>query len=119
MKNSKKSISLEKFIGQKSNVNNISTKSLFNLTKGKKNEQGENSFYNNNNDSKKKEENSKVKRIRKNLKENKSCDSFFPKKNSVFVEKINLKVIKNNKETIAQKQINKDNNFNVKTKTNF
>ena len=119
MKNSKKSISLEKFIGQKSNVNNISTKSLFNLTKGKKNEQGENSFYNNNNDSKKKEENSKVKRIRKNLKENKSCDSFLPKKNSVFVEKINLKVIKNNKETIAQKQINKDNNFNVKTKTNF
>ena len=119
MKNSKKSISLEKFIGQKSNVNNISTKSLFNLTKGKKNEQGENSFYNNNNDSKKKEENSKVKRIMKNLKENKSCDSFLPKKNSVFVEKINLKVIKNNKETIAQKQINKDNNFNVKTKTNF
>ena len=119
MKNSKKSISLEKFIGQKSNVNNISTKSLFNLTKGKKNEQGENSFYNNNNDSKKKEENSKVKRIRKNLKENKSCDSFLPKKNSVFVEKINLKVIKNNKETITQKQINKDNNFNVKTKTNF
>ena len=119
MKNSKKSISLEKFIGQKSNVNNISTKSLFNLTKGKKNEQGENSFYNNNNDSKKKEENSKVKGIRKKLKENKSCDSFLPKKNSVFVEKINLKVIKNNKETIAQKQINKDNNFNVKTKTNF
>ena len=62
--------------------------------------QSENSFLlnSNNNINKKNDENLKVTKIRRNLKENKSCDTFLPKKNSVFVDKINLKVIKKNKE---------------------
>ena len=120
-KNRIKSISLEKFLNSKSNLNNISTKSLFSLTKSKNMNQNENSFLlnNNNNKGKKSEENLKVSKIKKNLKENKSCDSFLPKKNSVFVEKINLKVIKNNKENLVQKPNNRTNNINLKTKKNF
>ena len=122
-----KSISLEKFLNNKSNVNNISTKSLFSLTKNKKVNQSENSFLlnSNNNINKKNDENLKVTKIRRNLKENKSCDTFLPKKNSVFVDKINLKVIKKNKEkeNIVQKtnnkSSNKSNNNNAKAKNNF
>ena len=111
-----KSISLEKFLNNKSNVNNISTKSLFSLTKNKKVNQSENSFLlnSNNNIHSKKEENLKITKIRRNLKENKSCDTFLPKKNS-----INLNVIKSSKENIAQNTNNKSNNNNIKTKNNF
>ena len=116
-KNRMKSNSLEKFLNNKFNINNISTKSLFSLTKVKKRNQSENIFFANN--LKKNDANSNVKKIRKNIKENKSCDTFFQKKKSVSVEKINLQIIKNNKDNIIQKSNNKLNNLNGSTKKNF
>ena len=117
-KNSMKSNSLEKFLNHKFNLNNLSTKSLFNLTKVKKRNQSENSFLISNN-LKKNDGNSKIKKIRKNIKENKSCDTFFHKKNSVCVEKINLKIIRNNKENNIHKSNNIQNKNNGNSKKNF
>ena len=117
-KNRMKSNSLEKFLNHKFILNNMSTKSLFSLTKLKKRNQSENSFLPNNN-LKKSDENSNVKKLKKNIKENKSCDAFFQKKNSACVEKINLRIVKNNKDNIIQKPNNKSNNLNGSTKKNF
>ena len=110
-KNSMKSNSLEKFLSHKFNINNLSTKSLFSLTKVKKRNQSEHSFLMSNN-LKKSDGNSGVKKIRKNMKENKSCDTFFHKKNSVYVEKINLKVIRFNNN--IDNPVQKTNNIQIK-----
>ena len=115
-KGTKKSNSLEKFLSNKLNINNLSTKSLFSLTKVKKRNQSENSFLINN--IRKSDANSNIKKIRKNIKENKSCDTFFQKKNSVCVENVNLKIIRNNKENMVQKSNNLQNK-NGNTKKNY
>ena len=117
-KNSMKSNSLEKFLSHKFNLNDLSTKSLFSLTKIKKRNQSENSFLVSNNP-KKNEGNPNIKKFRKNNKENKSCDTFFHKKNSVCVEKIGLKIIRNNKENNTHKSNNIQNKNNGNTKKNF
>ena len=115
-KTNSKSNSLEKYLSHKSNINNLSTKSLFNLTNLKKRNQSENSFLINKNP-KKSEGSSNIQKMKKNIKENKSCDTFFHKNNSVSVEKVNIKIIRNNKDNISQKSNNKSNK--MVTKQNY
>ena len=124
-KNSVKSNSLDKFINnkklkfQKLLVN----KNLFNLVKNKQRNSNNNNLsliLNNTNANKflfnKKKE-------KKNMKENKSCDNFLCKENSVDNFRINIKVINdNNNQEINNKNENKNfcikGNFNIR-KNNF
>ena len=108
-----KSNSLEKYLNHKSGINNLSTKSLFNLTNFKRRNQSENSLLINKNP-KKSDGNSNAQKMKKNIKENKSCDTFFHKKNSVSVEKVNIKIIRNNKDNISQKSNNISNKGSTK-----
>ena len=124
-KNSVKSNSLDKFINnkklkfQKLLVN----KNLFNLVKNKQRNSNNNNLsliLNNTNANKflfnKKKE-------KKNMKENKSCDNFLCKENSVDNFRINIKIINdNNNQEINNKNENKNfcikGNFNIR-KNNF
>ena len=112
-KNTLKSNSLEKFLNQKVKINNLSTKSLFSLTKMKKRNPSDNSYLISNNLNKN-EINQNSKKTKKNMKENKSCEAFFRKNNSPDVENMNIKIIKNNNENNERKQ-----NNNITTKKNF
>jgi len=123
-KNSMKSNSLDKFINNKKlKFKKLSVnKNLFNLVKNKQRNSNNNnlSLILNNTNANKFLFNKK--REKKNMKENKSCDNFLCKENSVDIIRINIKVINDNNQETINKKDNKNyglkGNFNVR-KNNF
>ena len=91
-----KSNSLEKFLNTKDKKFYEAKKNIFNLTKNQKRNPSsnfllvQNSINSNNYNNKKK--------VKRGIKENKSCDLFFKKENSVDNGKINIRIINNNDE---------------------
>ena len=123
-KNSVKSNSLDKFINNKKlKFKKLSVnKNLFNLVKNKQKYSNNNnlSLILNNTNANKFLFNKK--REKKNMKENKSCDNYLYKENSVDNFRINIKVINDNNQETINKKDNKNfcikGNFNVR-KNNF
>ena len=114
-KNSMKSNSLDKFINNKKlKFKKLSVnKNLFNLVKNKQRNSNNLSLILNNSNANKFLFNKK--KEKKNMKENKSCDNFLCKENSVENFRINIKVINDNN----QESINKKDNKNFGLKGNF
>ena len=121
-KNSVKSNSLDKFINNKKlKFKKLSVnKNLFNLVKNKQRNSNNLSLILNNSNANKFLFNKK--KEKKNMKENKSCDNFLCKENSVENFRINIKVINDNNQDSINKKDNKNfglkGNFNIR-KNNF
>ena len=121
-KNSMKSNSLDKFINNKKlKFKKLSVnKNLFNLVKNKQRNSNNLSLILNNSNANKFLFNKK--KEKKNMKENKSCDNFLCKENSVENFRINIKIINDNNQESLNKKDNKNfglkGNFNIR-KNNF
>ena len=115
-----KSNSVEKYLKTKNmKLNNFTfSKNLFKLNKDKKNNPSNKFLMLPNNTNSNKYINNK--KGRKEAKENKSCDTFFHKENSLDFGKININIINdNNIEEKNKKDNNSINNKNKKIKKNF